>query len=1115
MNNYISLLNKIEEFIRKYYLNEILKGLILFFTATLVIFFTAILLEYFGQFNSNIRTVIFYSFLIITIIIFSAFLAKPLLGLFSIRRDLTYEKASQLIGSHFKEVEDKLQNLLELKEFSKAESDLLNASIDQKISELNPVPFKLAINFKENVSFLKYLVVPLVLILSTLIIEPNIVFQSTSRLVAHDREFIPMAPYEIQIENQDLSAFKRESYKLKIKVEGMEIPNTISIEFNNKEFRMKKESDGSFTYIFNSVEEKTSFYFNDGSYKSKKYILNVLPKPLLKDFRIEIQYPKYLKKENEVIKNTGDIIVPEGSFAKWFFKTEDTDEIFFRYLDSSYKAINSNQDEYSFNTQVKMSSQYQVSIENSEVDLIDTFKYKLQVIKDKYPTISVKEEIDSNNINQISFLGKINDDYGFSKLQFIAYKYFNGSQSNAYTQNIGFINGNESPFMFSINTSKFNLNPEEKLIYFFQVWDNDGINGPKSSKTLPKTFKAKSIKELEESREEKSEEIKSEIEENIKLSKEIRKDLEDLKEKMLEKKELGFQEKKQIEELVEKQKKLKNSVEKLNKRNLEKTEIDKQVSKESEEIREKQEQLNELFEKVMSDEMKEMMKELEKLMKELNKDKIQEAIEKLELNNEDIEKELDRNLELFKQLEVEKELQESIDKLKEIEKKQNELKKETSEKKSKKEDLEKKQDSLNKEFEDLEKKLDKLEEKNKELESPNDIKRNSSLEEQIKEDMKESLESIQKNKKSDASENQEDAEEGMKKMQEEMMEIQMEMQSSQNAENLEDLRALLENLIQLSFDQEEVMNELKKTKIEDPNYVKLAQTQKKLKDDSKLIEDSLFALSKRVVQIQATVNREVSKINFNMDKAIEDLGERKTSSANSRQQMAMTSINNLALILDEAVQNMMMQMMQMNGECKKPGKKGGKPKPGGMKSMQEQLNKQMESLKKSMGQSKGKGEKGNNGSKPKQGSGKSQMSKELAQMAAKQAAIRKAIEQMESQMDGEGEGGKGSKSGKKLSELMEETETDLVNKRITNETILRQQEILTRLLQSEKAEREREKDEQRKSTEFTDNIFRNPNNILEYNRQKEIEMEFLQSMPPTLNSFYKSKVNKYFNDISK
>ena len=56
---------------------------------------------------------------------------------------------------------------------------------------------------------------------------------------------------------------------------------------------------------------------------------------------------------------------------------------------------------------------------------------------------------------------------------------------------------------------------------------------------------------------------------------------------------------------------------------------------------------------------------------------------------------------------------------------------------------------------------------------------------------------------------------------------------------------------------------------------------------------------------------------------------------------------------------------------------------------------------------------------------------------------------------------------------MEETEKDIVNKRISDMTLNRQQEILTRLLESEKAEREREKEERRESSEAKD-ITRTP-----------------------------------------
>jgi hypothetical protein len=224
----------------------------------------------------------------------------------------------------------------------------------------------------------------------------------------------------------------------------------------------------------------------------------------------------------------------------------------------------------------------------------------------------------------------------------------------------------------------------------------------------------------------------------------------------------------------------------------------------------------------------------------------------------------------------------------------------------------------------------------------------------------------------------------------------------------------------------------------------------------------------------------------------------------------MTSINNLALLLDEAIQSMQMQMQQGKGKCKKPG--GGKPSSGkgGMKKMQQQLNKQMEELKKAMeqGQKPG-GEKGS--SMP--GQGKPGMSKELAQMAAKQAAIRKAIEEMQQEI-GESNGNGGGNL-KKIGELMEKTETDLVNKQISTLTLLRQQDILTRLLQSEKAEREREKEEKRESTEFTDEINRNPKTIFEYNKRKEKEIELLKTLPPSFNSFYKLKVSEYFNELEK
>ena len=60
------------------------------------------------------------------------------------------------------------------------------------------------------------------------------------------------------------------------------------------------------------------------------------------------------------------------------------------------------------------------------------------------------------------------------------------------------------------------------------------------------------------------------------------------------------------------------------------------------------------------------------------------------------------------------------------------------------------------------------------------------------------------------------------------------------------------------------MKTAKNTPRNSAEFIKIVQKQNKLADDSQIIEDSLFALSKRVVEIQATINKEISAINNNM-----------------------------------------------------------------------------------------------------------------------------------------------------------------------------------------------------------------------------------------------------------
>jgi len=99
--------------------------------------------------------------------------------------------------------------------------------------------------------------------------------------------------------------------------------------------------------------------------------------------------------------------------------------------------------------------------------------------------------------------------------------------------------------------------------------------------------------------------------------------------------------------------------------------------------------------------------------------------------------------------------------------------------------------------------------------------------------------------------------------------------------------------------------------------------------------------------------------------------------------------------------------------------------------------------------------------------------------------------------------------------MMEQSETDLVNKRLTEQTIQRQREILTRLLEAEKSARERELDNKREAKTAQDIARRVPPSFEKYNQAKEKQTELLKTIPPALSPYYKQKVNEYFKKISK
>jgi len=1107
-SNYDLLIRKIDEFIRKYYKNQLIRGLLYSLAALGTYFILIVLLEYFSWFSTGTRSLLFYTFLAIAAYITGHYILLPIAHISRLGKVINHEQAAEIIGEHFSEVQDVLLNTLQLHQLENDKnesSDLIRASIDQKIKHLQPVPFADAVDLKRNRRYLPYALPPVLFLLAALLISPSLIIAPSKRIINHNEVFERPAPFSIRILNDKLQAVQQDDFTVKVKIEGDEIPAQLFLQSNQANYRMEKESNVIYSYTFRNLQQNTTFVITADKYNSKEYVIRILPKPIILSFDVTAEYPAYLGRKSENIANTGDLTVPAGTRLTWKFFTRDTRKLLFRIGGKLTEIVAGKSNTFTRTERMMSGTPYSVIIGNEYFSNRDSLSYLVNVIPDLYPSIAVEEFKDSLYDNRLYYQGTVKDDYGLSRLEFAwSVKKAGDERANpeVKTREVKLDKSLiQQQFFYFMDMSTLFVQPGDEVEYYFEIWDNDGVTGNKSTRSMKRIFKIPTLEEIEKITEKKSSDIKDKMESVIKQSKSLQKQVEDMQKKMVDKKEVGWQEKQTLNQLLDKQKSLQDQVQEIQKENKEKSLQENQYQELSPEIIEKQKQLEDLFNKVMTEDMKKMYEELQKMLENIDKDKVAEMLEKMKSDSKGLEKELDRNLELFKQLEVEQKLQQAIDKLDKLAEDQNKLGDETKE--SGKENIDKlkeKQEDLNEQFDKLKDDLKELQEKNSELEEPNKLENTEADEKEIDQDMDQSSEELKSGKPQKASESQKDASGKMKKLGEKLSEMQQEMEQEEDGEDMEAIRQILDNLVKISFDQEEIMNQLNVVSTTNPKYLQIIQQQKNLKDDMKMVSDSLYALSKRQASIEPFILREMAVVESSMDESVTQLNARAVAPARTKQQYAMTSVNNLALMLSESL-NQMQQNMQSKGsgksgkKSKNPGMAQGKMK--SMRQLQEQLNKQLQQMKEGM---PAPGKQSSQGQK--------QMSEKFARMAAQQEALRRQMQEYGQEMQKEGSGV--DKSIKEMMQQMEQTETDLVNKRINIETIRRQQEIVTRMLESEKAEQQRELDEKRESKESKDIYYNNPAKYFEYNKIKEKETELFRTVPPNLKPFYKSKVNAYF-----
>ncbi|WP_158285089.1 coiled-coil domain-containing protein [Arenibacter aquaticus] len=1075
--------------------------------------------------------------------------------MFKWKSGLSNKEASVLIGKHFPDVDDKLYNLLDLAD-SADKSELLLASIEQRSLQLANIPFVNAIDFKDNLKYAKYVLIPF-LIVALLWVSGEIssFFGSYKRVVNYNMAYEPPAPFSFELLTSNLSVYDDVSYTLQVRTSGRLRPDDVFIVVNNKKFLMEYK-EGYYEYVFKPPHNHGSFYFIGNDVRSKNYVLNVIDTPVLLDFEMELDYPEYTNLPKEVIKGTGNATVPEGTQVNWNIKTRYTDRVNL-HLGDSVVQLKRGENVFSFSKSVLSDTDYEVSTSNEAVNNYEILEYRLKVIKDAFPTIRVEEVLDSLNPNLTYYVGEVSDDYGLSAISLVVYSEEDMEDRQVLELLKG--KGNLETFYYTF-PSGLNLNSGTNYEYYFEVADNDGINGGKFSKSQVFSTRLLNSQELNNKRLDAQKAVLGNMAKGLKESKEQQNRLRELTKEQKESSGLNFSQQNKIREFLRKQGQqeelMKNFRSQL-KSSLEKGEEDEKLNRLLQERLERQE--------LEAKKNEQLLKELNELAKKLDKEELARRLDELGKRSKNSDRNLEQLLELTKRYYVQQKAKELATKLENMAGEQLSLISEEFERK--RDSLRQEQKKLSIKYDDVAKELKEWRKDNNSLNKPIGINVDSKKLEDTKSVLEEINEELSKKNASDKggepaktlNSKQRFASKKLKEMAEGLKESASGGGGNTQAEDAEMLRQLLDNLITFSFKQEILYDALGRR--EDLGVVQSdgIKKQQELLELFGHVDDSLFALSLRQAELSEFVNEQITEVYYNMEKVLDNLAENELYQAGSYQKYVLTAANSLADFLAEVLDNMQQDMSAGSGKGKgegfqlpdiiagqqelknkmgKMGSKGSDANKGehGNEGQQGEKGKEGDSGQDGKsgkdgeggkdGESGQDGESGSDGEGGREGSGNGNNGeantglgdkqggsgpseeelREIYEIYKEQQAIKEHLEEQLKNMLNNSD----RKLGEKLVKQMEDFQNELLRSGVTEHTVNRVNTINRELLKLENAAMKQGEKKERESNQAKD-VFLNPiltkPSLLE-NYRNEQEILNRQALP--LQQNFQIKVKEYF-----
>lgn len=863
-------------------------------------------------------------------------------------------------------------------------------------------------------------------------------------------------------------------------------------------------SSDSGSIEFNGFPSPIDYLVRSGEVSTDEYHLDIVTRPRVAELQYRLFPPKYSRLPMVVgNENVGDVEALPGSRLEVSIRsTKPVKRGWLTFLrtgadSSALDSLPLKVSGLTGSTVLRLMREgcYKMQLQDKDGHANrDPITYRIRLLSDHDPVVRItqpSEDVILGDNMRLMLRIEGDDDYGVNRLDLEYRLMSEDSTVERIPLDLGNIADRRSITVNHLwNLADMTLFPGDVLEYWAAVWDNDNVLGPKRSESERRLVRLPSIEEIIAGVEQSEEESIDQAARTLEAARELGEEVREIIEEMRRNPDLDWEKQREMETAMQDQQNLEKQIEELSQKVKDLIEKLEKHDLATLETLEKYRELQELIAEIATPELMEAMEKLKEAIASQDPDKVRQALEQFDMNREEFLEQIDRSLNILRQLQLERRMDELVRFTEELLHRQEDIldhvdEGDTEELASHQESLAVGMEMLNEAMRQTRDLAEEVGETGLAAELDSLLKDSEAKD--ISGRMKSAAEAFSKGQRQDGRQSGEQNARDLADLSAGLERMVAELKERRKADLARKLRRIVEELLIVSNIQEELTSQSSKIGTSSPRYRSLAGMQEDIRMALQGIISRLFAISKETFFVTPDLGAALGNASSELERALAGYSDRRPRSVTSPQQKAMGELNRSAL----KILNTLDKLESASSSS-------------GYEEMLERLS-QMAAQQQGLNQQ----------SMPMPGMGGEQQmpgGDQLARMAAEQRALQQQMEQLSE--DGQGmQEILGDLDG--IAKSMGEVAEDMEDQNIDERTRRLQRQIVNRLLDATRSAKEREYSRRRESKVGRELSRKSPPGLMLDQDRDQLRRDLLRALQEGYTRDYRQLIRMYFQSLEK